>query len=221
MSGEEFLFDFANLEQDTGDNSNIENTQASDLSSIGLHGVEDLINLNNNNNNITVADVPVVLSASVNTSTNTAATSVGSNGNGSTTIVLKGGRALDEVWSELTKDKNPNKDVKSKCQWCQVEVNHHKKIEEVKRHLKKCGNYHNHIVKETNKMKPAFLKVTEQANTTQINITKFSVPGLTTEEQSQFNYHMSMHYYMTGTAFGRIECKFLLKALQLLRPNLK
>ena len=190
------------------------------ISSLGLNGAEELpidivISSQSEDLVITIPETPETPQLSTQLSNMTQSSS------NFLSRVGGGGRVRDEVWSVFTDDDNPNSSVSSKCKWCKLNINHYKKSVEVKRHLKKCSHYNSHLIKLTNQCKPDFLKVKEINYGRQSSINKFTIPALTEEEQTLFNYNISMHYYMTATPFQRIECPYLDKALKILRPTLK
>ena len=148
---------------------------------------------------------------------------VGNNNNADTTTnTTTSGRPIEAVWVIFTNDLEPQKQFSSKCKWCSADVKHCKKSLSVKTHLsKKCLAYKQHTAKLQNKSLPAFMQIAIPNNQIQTKVTSIMLPGLTYQEQRSFASMLSMHYYMTGTSFSRIDCPFLVKALKILRPDIK
>jgi hypothetical protein len=71
------------------------------------------------------------------------------------------------------------------------------------------------------KMMPEFMQDDEITTKKQTKITKYTLPALTSDEQSKFENLLACHYYATGTSFLRVDCPFLHSALKTLRPDLR
>jgi hypothetical protein len=123
------------------------------------------------------------------------------------------GRKASEAWHTafgVSKDISILKrESHGHCIHCSSLVKHHGKSELVVSHLKKCGSFNEHFEVMKRKMMPDFMQDDEITTKKQTKITKYTLPALTSEEQSKFENLLACHYYATGTSFLRVDCPFL------------
>ena len=148
----------------------------------------------------------------------------------------KRGRKMSEFWTLFTDDSNPQKMKSAVCKHCKTLINHHKKSESAKVHLNcKCSVFRRVMNGidicdrpswYTSNKRPAVrtqkVELVEAATSSlalskgQSSIKNHMLPAMTRKQREQFQYHMAMHYYTTGTSFQRIEDEHLAKAISIL-----
>lgn len=146
-------------------------------------------------------------------------------------ITVKRGRLQAPIWKLFTDDTDAHLKKSVVCKHCKETVTYHRKSELVQAHLCKCRVF-NKLMMSTDiaerpqwfadkKVKrcsvPNARAVTVSAK--QTAMTQYALPPMSTKLKNQFQETIALHYYMTGTAFQRIEEKNLTTAIHLLRPD--
>ena len=160
------------------------------------------------------------------------------------------GRKSSDIWTLFTSDDDPQKHNSAVRKHCKETVTYSRKSEQVIRHLnKKCTEFRKLMYQTDSSERPDWYESKKRHKTTvenvplppssssssflsdpgptsmvpkkQVLMTDFGIPKLTTSQHERFKKAMAMHYYVTGNAFQRIEEPYLLKACQILRPDVK
>ncbi len=131
----------------------------------------------------------------------------------------KRGRQGSDLWSLYSDNVNPHQHKSAVCKHCCMLVNHHKKNEAMKVHLNKCASFCKLVnnIKEdkhpawyTANKKPrkplstAVLVLTSlmaPSSSCQRSIKEFAIPVVSKQQKVQFQKHIAMHYYATGSSF--------------------
>jgi len=151
------------------------------------------------------------------------------------TVSGKRGRHGSGVWDFFTNDSNPHLRKSAVCKHCRSLVNHHKKSESARVHLNKCTPFRrlmNGMEEDSrptwymgNKKPKIPLPSSSQVSSNspsisrQCGIKEFTLPAVSKQQKLNFQKHMAMHYYSTGTSFHRIEDVHLKAAIKTLRPD--
>ncbi|CAB3993702.1 Hypothetical predicted protein [Paramuricea clavata] len=154
----------------------------------------------------------------------------------------KRGPNVHPIWSYAFDDPTaytitgPNNAI---CKHCKQSVRHHHKMASVKNHLRKCFQFKKVMLEDTTvsdrpdwwtdqrgtakkSMGSTSSKSTSSVTSkSQSSVRSFSIPLFSASEQKRFNHEMAMYFYCTGTSFQRAEDPFLLRAIQLARPDAK
>jgi len=146
---------------------------------------------------------------------------------------VKRGRVQSHTWELFTEYTNAHLKKSAICQHCKETVTYHKKSELVEAHLRQCRAFKKLMMGteiaerpqwfDAKKVKrcsaPEIGTVTLSAKPQQASITQYALPPMSTKLNNQFQETIALHYYVTGTAFQRIEEKNLTKAIHMLRPD--
>jgi len=116
-------------------------------------------------------------------------------------------------------------------------VNHHKKSESMKVHLNKCAPFRNLMngmeedkcptwyTANKKPMKPLSTAVSSltssvaPSSSRQRSIKELAIPVVNKQQKVQFQKHIAMHYYTTGSSFQQVEDVHLIAAIKTLRLN--
>jgi hypothetical protein len=119
-------------------------------------------------------------------------------------------------------------------------MNHHKKSESVKVHLNKCASFRklmnsmeedkrltwytaNKKPKKPKKPLSTAMSVLTSSvapsSSHQCSIKEFTIPVVSKQQKVQFQKHIAMHYYATGSSFQRVEDVHLIAAIKTLCPD--
>lgn len=119
---------------------------------------------------------------------------------------------------------------------CKQSVRHHHKAAYVKTRLRKCSQLKKVMLDMTVTDRPdwrtdqkgtakskfmSFKSSSSECSKSQSLVRSFTVPLFSASEQKRFNHEMATYFYCTGTSFQRAENPFLLRAIQLARPDAK
>jgi hypothetical protein len=162
------------------------------------------------------------------------------NGNGNDDAVVGGhkrGRQGNDLWSFYTDDVNPHRHKSTVYKHCRMLVNHHKKSESVKIHLNKCVLFRKLMNGMEEDKSPAWYTANKKprkplstvvsvstssvapSSSRQHSIKEFAIPVVSKQQKVQFQKHIAMHYYATGSSFQRVEDVHLIVAIKTLRPD--
>jgi hypothetical protein len=134
---------------------------------------------------------------------------------------------LGEFWSTFTADPIPQKSRAARCRHCKEVVVYHKKSEQVVPHLNRCEPFKKLVMAMAPGERPSWFTGRKRKNLVDKQLVgQGSLDGvfgraLSQEEQKQFESTMAMHFFLSGSAFSRIGEPNLLKALKILRPDVK
>jgi hypothetical protein len=162
------------------------------------------------------------------------------NGNGNDDVAVGGrkrGRQGSDLWSLYTDNVNPHQHKSAICQHYRMLVNHHKKSESVKVHLNKCASFRKLMNGMEEDKRPAWYITNKKprkplstalsvstssvapSSSRQRSIKEFAIPVFSKQQKVQFQKHIAMHYYATGSSFQRVEDVHLIAAIKTLRPD--
>jgi hypothetical protein len=161
-----------------------------------------------------------------------------------TTDNKKRGRTSASIWKIFTDDNDPHLSKSARCRNCKETVNYHRKSELVKAHLLKCAAFRKCMMGTDIADRPEWFQKDKKlksvvgsassgvasgstsagpsnsnSSSRQLAITQYVLPPMTAKLNSQFQEAMALHYYVSGTAFQRIEDRNLAKAISILRPD--
>ncbi|CAK9218302.1 unnamed protein product [Sphagnum troendelagicum] len=154
--------------------------------------------------------------------------------NGNDDVVVGGrkrGRQGSDLWSLYTNDVNPHQHKSAICKHCRMLMNHHKKSESVKVHLNKCAPFRKLMNGMEEDKRPAWYTANKKpkkprstssvapSSSRQRSIKEFTIPVVSKQQKVQFQKHIAMHYYATGSSFQRVEDVHLIDAIKTLRPD--
>jgi hypothetical protein len=161
-----------------------------------------------------------------------------SNGNDDAAVGgRKRGQQGSDLWSLYIDDVNPHQHKSAVCKHCHMLVNHHKKSESVKVHMNKCAPFRKLMNSMEEDKRPAKymankkpkkpLSTTMSVSTSSVapsssrqhSIKEFAIPVVSKQQKAQFQKHIAMHYYATGSSFQRVEDVHLIVAIKTLRPD--
>jgi hypothetical protein len=161
-------------------------------------------------------------------------------GNGNDDAAVGGrehGRQGNDLWSLYTDDVNPHQHKSAVCKHCHMLVNHHKKSKLVKVHLNKCASFRKLMNGMEEDKRPAWYTTNKKprkplstavlvltssmapSSSHQRSIKEFAIPVVNKQQKVQFQKHIAMHYYTTGSSFQRVEDVHLIATIKTLRPN--
>ncbi|KAI2498263.1 transposase [Fragilaria crotonensis] len=160
-----------------------------------------------------------------------------------------GRAAVMSFWQYFTDETEPHKLKSAVCKHCRTKFNHHKKSEQAMQHLNACHAFRkemNGIEMDdrpewyiTSKMKNKRAKLSrtlDNYETTSPTVASTSskavssmtqtssikdhlLPKINALTKERFEQAISMHYYVTGASFKRIEEPNLAAAMKMLRPD--
>ncbi len=158
----------------------------------------------------------------------------------------KKGRAPSPIWFELSDANSAPARDNTKCKHCKNSVAHYKKSEKAKSHLNNCPEFqkkmkqtlpHERPVWYTGRKaivrtKSLFLTPSPPLHKQSVNalvvqrrsdssMEDYTIRNLTKAEIKKFQERLAMFFYTTGTAFARIENKYLHEAMMVLNPSVK
>jgi len=154
--------------------------------------------------------------------------------NGNDDVVVGGrkrGRQGSDMWSLYTNDVNPHQHKSAICKHCRMLMNHHKKSESVKVHLNKCAPFRKLMNGMEEDKRPAWYTANKKprkpmstssvapSSSRQRSIKEFTIHVVNKQQKVQFQKHIAMHYYATGSSFQRVEDVHLIDAIKTLRPD--
>jgi len=144
----------------------------------------------------------------------------------------KAGRMASNIWSMFSDDANPQLKKAAVCKHCQVLVTYHKKSEYAQKHLNNCKAFKKIMMgtdladrpewfdsNKKSKLSFPIASTSAKSHCQQKAMTQYTLPPMTISMQAQFEETLALHYYVTGTAFQRVEEKNLARALHMLRPD--
>jgi hypothetical protein len=159
-------------------------------------------------------------------------------GNGNDDVIV-GGRDQqgNDLWSLYIVNVNLHQHKSAICKHCRMLVNHHKKSESMKVHLNKCAPFRKlmngmeedkHLAWYTANKKPrkplstavsVLMSSVAPSSSRQCSIKEFAIPVVNKQQKVQFQKHIAMHYYATGSLFLRVEDVHLIAVIKTLRPD--
>jgi len=116
-------------------------------------------------------------------------------------------------------------------------MNHPKKSELVKVHLNKCALFYNFMNGMEEDKRPAWYTANKKprkplstavsvstssvapSSSCQRSIKEFAIPVVSKQQKVQFQKHIAMHYYATGSSFQQVEDVHLITVIKTLRPD--
>ncbi|KAH8951921.1 hypothetical protein BDL97_09G056800 [Sphagnum fallax] len=161
-------------------------------------------------------------------------------GNGNDDAAIGGrkrGWQGNDLWSFYTDDINPHQHKSAICKHCRMLVNHHKKRKSVKVHLNKCAPFRKLMNGMEEDKRPTWYTANKKPrkplsmavsvltssmapnSSCQRSIKEFVVHVVSKQQKVQFQKHITMHYYATGSSFQRVEDVHLITAIKTLRPD--
>jgi hypothetical protein len=123
-----------------------------------------------------------------------------------------------KIWEYLGVNKGDNKKYPV-CVHCAKSVNVHNKIDRVTAHLKSCTYFHKSLSDVPKDEWPDFISIKKVTLHEASSVKKFVLPKLSAADRHRFYIKLAKFFYVTGTPFDRVENKYLLEALQVLRPD--
>jgi hypothetical protein len=141
------------------------------------------------------------------------------------TLKKRGGRAISPIWEILTNDIHPQTRINSPCKHCKETVFHHRKSECAERHLLQCKPFVKSMMSIDVLDRPTWFRskrsktTLSKTSSSQQSMRNYALPPLSHAAKIKFQQTIALHYYLTGTAFQRIEDDTLAKAIALLRPD--
>jgi hypothetical protein len=145
----------------------------------------------------------------------------------------KRGRQGSDLLSLYIDDVNRHQHKSVVCKHCRMLMNHHKKSESMKVHLNKCALFRKLMngMEEDKRLawytarKPLSTAVSVSTSSVapssscQHSNKEFTIPVVSKQQKVQFQKHIAMHYYATGSLFQRVEDVHLIVAIKTLRPD--
>jgi Protein of unknown function (DUF 659)/hAT family C-terminal dimerisation region len=148
----------------------------------------------------------------------------------------RAGRVMSMVWELFTDATRPSQLKSAMCKHCNTLINHHKKSEYAKAHLNKCLHFRKYMNGFDYTERPEWFSSKKRATadpggcdmlatmcppstSRQSSIWAYGLPKVAVKNKQQFQEHMAMHFYATGTSFQRIDDVHLKEAIKVLRPD--
>jgi hypothetical protein len=145
----------------------------------------------------------------------------------------KRGRLQAPIWKMFTDDCEPHLKKSTCCKHCKGNVTYHKKSEYVQSHLRQCKAFKKLMMSMDIIDRPEWFQVDKKVKLnaplasadssfprgTQSKMVQYTLPAMSAKLNTEFQETMALHYYITGTAFQRIEDENLVKAIKMLRPD--
>ncbi|KAH6591400.1 hypothetical protein BASA61_004910, partial [Batrachochytrium salamandrivorans] len=148
----------------------------------------------------------------------------------------KQGRVSSMVWELYTNEKDAHMKIACICQHCGHQIVHRKKSERAISHLLRCSPFLKEMMlldpinrpdwfnnAKANKRKTAGARSSagiSQSSSQTGSILQYTLPKLMKRDLAKIEEALAMHYYLTGTAFSRIEEENLLSAFRICRPDI-
>ncbi|KAI9918507.1 hypothetical protein PsorP6_011641 [Peronosclerospora sorghi] len=127
-------------------------------------------------------------------------------------------RELSSLWEVFTEGPDPQRRVSRKYRHCLKAITYHKKSKRVKSHLVKCPPFKQSMKEIDEESRPYWLKERmpkkklnsgasswSEVSYSQSSIKAFTLPRLKGSEQKMIENNLTMHYYITGSSFQKIE----------------
>ncbi|CAM6025916.1 unnamed protein product [Sphagnum balticum] len=161
-------------------------------------------------------------------------------GNGNDDAAVGGrkrGRQGSDMWSLYTDDVNLHQHKSAIYKYCRMLVNRHKKSESVKVHLSKCASFHKLMNGMEEDKCPAWYTANKKprkplstavsvltssvapSSSRRRSIKEFAILVVSKQQKVQFQKHIAMHYYATGSSFQRVEDVHLIVTIKTLCPD--
>jgi hypothetical protein len=123
---------------------------------------------------------------------------------------------LAEFWTLFTQDELPWQKKSALCRHCLENYNHHKKSEYAKLHLNSCSAFRKYMhgmeVEERPEWYTGVRRRFSPQKGRQTSLMSYTIPSTTPDEEYKFRRLLSMHFYVTGTSFQRVEDPHLIAA---------
>ncbi|KAH6566281.1 hypothetical protein BASA60_009540 [Batrachochytrium salamandrivorans] len=148
----------------------------------------------------------------------------------------KRGRVSSMVWELYTNEKDAHMKIACVCQHCGHQIVHRKKSERAISHLLRCNPFLKEMMlldpinrpdwfnnAKANKRKTTGARSSagiSQSSSQTGSILQYTLPKLMKRDLTKIEEALAMHYYLTGTAFSRIEEENLLSAFRICRPDI-
>ncbi|KAH6571036.1 hypothetical protein BASA60_007375 [Batrachochytrium salamandrivorans] len=148
----------------------------------------------------------------------------------------KRGRVSSMVWELYTNEKDVHMKIACVCQHCGHQIVHRKKSERAISHLLRCNPFLKEMMlldpinrpdwfnnAKANKRKTTGARSSagiSQSSSQTGSILQYTLPKLMKRDLTKIEEVLAMHYYLTGTAFSRIEEENLLSAFRICRPDI-
>ncbi|KAH6579457.1 hypothetical protein BASA61_010209 [Batrachochytrium salamandrivorans] len=145
-------------------------------------------------------------------------------------------RVSSMVWELYTNEKDAHMKIACICQHCGHQIVHRKKSERAISHLLRCSSFLKAMMlldpinrpdwfnnAKANKRKTAGARSSagiSQSSSQTGSILQYTLPKLMKRDLTKIEEALAMHYYLTGTAFSRIEEENLLSAFRICRPDI-
>jgi hypothetical protein len=133
----------------------------------------------------------------------------------------KRGRPTSEIWLMFTDDARPQLAKSSTCKHCKMQITHHRKSETAKLHLVNCYPFRQLMDDKESADRPDWYDNKKPAREVKPPPVFGNLPPMSESEIVSFQVAIALFFYATGTAFERVENRFLLEAIRMLRPDLK
>ena len=157
----------------------------------------------------------------------------------------KKGRTPSPIWFQLSDATSAPSRDNTKCKHCKNTVAHYKKSEKAKSHLNNCPEFQKKMKQTLPNERPVWYtgrKTPTRTKTlfstpsplqqpsvntlvvqrrSESSMEDYAIRNLSKAEIKKFQERLAMFFYTTGTAFARIDNKYLHEALVVLNPSVK